>query len=212
VQQGQSVSVKSLARDMKDAMKMIFSDSCLRLFVPCALLLNLLGAGPLTLTLPFVLEKGFTVDMYGYLMAVWTAASLVGVVALGVVKLSPKGRFRVMALGFTLSVVFFVLTYLSRQFLPLCIWASFASITNCAGNTIFNASLMLALPEDNRGAILGFIQSASIGGTAISAVIYGVLGDIFPLYIIFAVGNLISLAPMLYLCFHPRTKEFVLNH
>ena len=212
VQQGQSVSVKSLARDMKDAMKMIFSDSCLRLFVPCALLLNLLGAGPLTLTLPFVLEKGFTVDMYGYLMAVWTAASLVGVVALGIVKLSPKGRFRVMALGFTLSVVFFVLTYLSRQFLPLCIWASFASIANCAGNTIFNASLMLALPEDNRGAILGFIQSASIGGTAISAVIYGVLGDIFPLYIIFAVGNLISLAPMLYLCFHPRTKEFVLNH
>jgi MFS family permease len=212
VQQGQRVSVKSLARDMKDAMKMIFSDSCLRLFVPCALLLNLLGAGPLTLTLPFVLEKGFTVDMYGYLMAVWTAASLVGVVALGIVKLSPKGRFRVMALGFTLSVVFFVLTYLSRQFLPLCIWASFASITNCAGNTIFNASLMLALPEDNRGAILGFIQSASIGGTAISAVIYGVLGDIFPLYIIFAVGNLISLAPMLYLCFHPRTKEFVLNH
>jgi predicted MFS family arabinose efflux permease len=197
---------------MKDAMKMIFSDSCLRLFVPCALLLNLLGAGPLTLTLPFVLEKGFTVDMYGYLMAVWTAASLVGVVALGIVKLSPKGRFRVMALGFTLSVVFFVLTYLSRQFLPLCIWASLASITNCAGNTIFNASLMLALPEDNRGAILGFIQSASIGGTAISAVIYGVLGDIFPLYIIFAVGNLISLAPMLYLCFHPRTKEFVLNH
>jgi MFS family permease len=212
VQQGQSVSVKSLARDMKDAMKMIFSDSCLRLFVPCALLLNLLGAGPLTLTLPFVLEKGFTVDMYGYLMAVWTAASLVGVVALGIVKLSPKGRFRVMALGFTLSVVFFVLTYLSRQFLPLCIWASFASIANCAGNTIFNASLMLALPEDNRGAILGFIQSASIGGTAISAVIYGVLGDIFPLYIIFAVGNLISLAPMLYLCFHTRTKEFVLNH
>ena len=212
VQQGQSVSVKSLARDMKDAMKMIFSDSCLRLFVPCALLLNLLGAGPLTLTLPFVLEKGFSVDMYGYLMAVWTAASLVGVVALGIVKLSPKGRFRVMALGFTLSVVFFVLTYLSRQFLPLCIWASFASITNCAGNTIFNASLMLALPEDNRGAILGFIQSASIGGTAISAVIYGVLGDIFPLYIIFAVGNLISLVPMLYLCFHPRTKEFVLNH
>ena len=212
VQQGQRVSVKSLARDMKDAMKMIFSDSCLRLFVPCALLLNLLGAGPLTLTLPFVLEKGFTVDMYGYLMAVWTAASLVGVVALGIVKLSPKGRFRVMALGFTLSVVFFVLTYLSRQFLPLCIWASFASIANCAGNTIFNASLMLALPEDNRGAILGFIQSASIGGTAISAVIYGVLGDIFPLYIIFAVGNLISLAPMLYLCFHPRTKEFVLNH
>ena len=212
VQQGDPVSVSSIWRDSKEAVKMIFSDGCLRLFVPCALILNLLSAGPLTLTLPFIREKGFTVDMYGYLMAVWTAASLVCVVALGIVKLKPKGRFWVMAIGFVLSVVFFILTYLSRQFAPMCVMAFLASFANCAGNTVFNASLMLALPEENRGAILGFIQSASIGGTAISAVIYGVLGDIFPLYLIFAIGSLISLAPMLYLCFHPRTKEFVLNH
>ena len=83
---------------------------------------------------------------------------------------------------------------------------------NCAGNTVFNASLMLALPEENRGAILGFIQSASVGGTALSAVLYGVLGDAFPMYVVFAVGNAISLIPMLYMCLHPRTKEFVLNH
>ena len=61
-------------------------------------------------------------------------------------------------------------------------------------------------------AILGFIQSASVGGTALSAVIYGLLGDVLPLYLVFTVGNLLSLAPMLYLCFNSRTKEFVLNH
>jgi predicted MFS family arabinose efflux permease len=191
---------------------MIFSDPCLRLFVPCALILNLLGAGPLTLVLPFCMEKGFTVDMYGYLMAIWTAASLVCVLVLGVVKLKSKTRFWVMAVGFASSVLFFGLTYLSKQFVPLCIMAFFASFANCAGNTIFNASLMLALPEENRGAILGFIQSASVGGTALSAVIYGVLGDVFPLYLVFTVGNLLALAPMLYMCFHPRTKEFILNH
>ena len=90
--------------------------------------------------------------------------------------------------------------------------AFLASFANCAGNTIFSASLMLALPEENRGAILGFIQSASVGGTALSAVVYGVLGDVLPLYLVFTAGNLLSLAPMLYLCFNPRTKEFVLNH
>ena len=191
---------------------MIFSDKCLRLFVPSALILNLLSSGPLTLVLPFCMEKGFTVDMYGYLMAVWTAASLICVLILGVVKLSPRLRFWTMALGFTSSVAFFGLVYLSRQFLPMCIAAVLASIANGAGNTIFNASLMLALPEENRGAILGFIQSASTGGTALSAVIYGVLGDFFPLYLVFTVGNLISLVPMLYMCFHPRTREFVLKH
>ena len=117
-----------------------------------------------------------------------------------------------MAVSFASSVVFFTLLYLSKEFIPLSIMAFFASFANCAGNTIFNASLMLALPEENRGAILGFIQSASVGGTALSAVIYGALGDVFPLYLVFAAGNLISLAPMLYLCFNPKTKRFVLEH
>jgi len=212
LQQGAQVSAMSILRDSKEAVRTIFSDKCLRLFVPCSLILNLLGAGPLTLVLPFCMEKGFTVDMYGYLMAIWTAASLICVLVLGIVKLEPKTRFWVLALGFTGSILFFGLTYLSKQFVPLCIMAFLASFTNCAGNTIFNASLMLALPEENRGAILGFIQSASIGGTALSAVIYGVLGDVLPLYLVFSVGNLLSLAPMLYLCFNPRTKEFVINH
>lgn len=212
VQQGERVSVQSILRDTKDAIRMIFADRCLRLFVPCVLLLNLLSAGPLALVLPFCLEKGFTVDMYGYLMAVWTAASLISVLVLGVVKLEAKARYWVMAIGFTSSVLFFGLTYIATQFVPLCIMAFLASFVNSAGNTVFNASLMLALPKENRGAIIGFIQSASVGGTALSAVIYGVLGDVMPLYIVFTVGNLLSLVPMLYLCFHPRTKEFVLNH
>ena len=212
VQQGAQVTVKSIMKDSADAVRAIFSDKCLQLFVPCVLLLNLLTAGPLALVLPFCMEKGFTVDMYGYLMAIYTAASLICVLVLGVVKLEPNTRFWVLAAGFTSSVLFFGLTYISKQFVPLCIMAFLASFSNCAGNTIFNASLMLALPEENRGAILGFIQSASVGGTALSAVIYGVLGDVLPLYLVFTVGNLLSLAPMLYLCFHPRTREFVLNH
>ena len=212
VQQGTPVSAKGILQDTKAAVKTIFSEPCLRLFVPCALILNLLGAGPLTLVLPFCMEKGFTVDMYGYLMSVWTAASLICVVLLGIVKLKPKARFWVMAVGFSASGVFLILAYLSSHFLPMCVLVFLGAFLNCAGNTVFNASLMLALPEENRGAILGFIQSASVGGTALSAVLYGVLGDIFPLYLVFAVGSAISLAPMLYMCLHPRTREFVLTH
>ena len=212
VQQGTPVSVKSILRDSKTAVTTIFSDKCLQLFVPCALILNLLAAGPFTLILPFCMEKGFTVDMYGYLMSVYTAASALCVLILSVVKLSPKARLWALALGFSSSVVFFTLAYSSSHFLPMCIMTCFAAFANCAGNTIFNASLMLMLPEENRGSILGFIQSASVGGSALSAVIYGVLGDVFPLYLVFVIGNIISLAPMLYMCFHPRTKAFILEH
>ena len=212
VQQGAPVSVKGILRDSKAAVKMIFSEPCLRIFVPFALILNLLSAGAFTLMLPFTLEKGFAVDMYGYLMTVWTAASLLCVTFLGVIKLKPKARFWIMAIGFSAAEVFLIMGYLSVDFLTLCIFAFVGGFLNCAGNTVFNASLMLALPEENRGAILGFIQSASVGGTALSAVIYGLLGDVFPLYLVFVVGCLLSLGPMLYMCFHPKVKEFVLTH
>ena len=212
VQQGMQISVKSILRDSRNAVKAIFSDPCLRIFIPCALILNLLGTGPMTLTLPFCLEKGFSVDMYGYLMSIWTAASLVCVIVLGIVKLTPKLRFWIMSVGFTGSVLFFILAYLSKNFVPLCIFAALASIANCAGNSIFSASMMLALPEENRGAILGFVQSSTVCGSALSAVFYGILGEFFPLYIVFVAGNAISIIPMVYLCFHRNVKEFILKH
>ena len=212
VQQGIPVTVKGILQDSGKAIRTIVSDRFLSLFVPCALILNLLSAGSFALILPFCLEKGFTVEKYGYLVSIFTVAQLLCVVILGTVKLTPKARFWVQALGFSCSEVFFLLTYLSRGFVPMCILAFLAGFLNCAGNTVFNAALMLALPEENRSAILGFIQSASVGGTALSAVIYGFLGDVFPLYLVFAVGSAISLGPMLYMSFHPKTKEFVLEH
>lgn len=212
VQQGVPVSGRGLLRDMGAAVKMIFSDTCLRIFVPFALILNLLGAGPLTLVLPFCMEKGFTVDMYGYIMSIYTVGSLVCVLLLGVLKLKPATRFWVMALGFSGSVLFFTLAWMGQSFWSVCVFAFLAAFLNSAGNSVFNASLMLALPEENRGAILGFMQSASTGGTAISAVIYGLLGDMFPLYLVFTIGSVLSLVPMLYLCFAPETRRFIKEH
>ena len=212
LQQGEPVTVKRVLQDSKNAISTIFSDRFMRLFIPCVLILNLLGTGPIALALPFCMEKGFSVDMYGYLVSVYTVATLLGVVLLGAVKLKPKARFWAMALGFSCSVPFYVLVFLSDQFVPMCIFAFIASFLNCVGNTVFSASLMLALPEENRSAILGFISSASVGGSALSTLLYGLIGDVFPLYLVFAAGNLISLAPMLYLCFHSKTREFVLEH
>lgn len=212
VQQGTQVTVKGVMKDMKSAVQTIFSDDCLRLFVPCALLLNLLAGGQTTLMLPFCLEKGFSVDMYGYLMSVMTAGSLLCVLILGIVKLSPKARFWTMTLSFSFFILFCLATFFSTQFIPMCVFAFLASLTNAAGNAVFNAAMMLALPEKNRSAILGFVQSACCGGTALSAVIYGVLGDVFPLYLVFAAGNILALIPMLYVCLNRHTKAFILTH
>ena len=212
VQQGARVTVSGIFRDFGLAIREIFGNRFLRLFVPCALILNLLGAGPMTLMLPFCLEKGFTVDMYGYLMSVETAASLICVSLLGIIKLKPKARYYMMAVGFLVSIPIYILAYLSKQYIPVCILFFLGAFTNCMGNAVFNASLMLALPEENRGAILGFISAASTGGCALSALIFGVLGDIFPLYLVFVAGSLLTIQPMLYLGLHRRTREFIISN
>lgn len=212
VQQGTPVTVKGVLHDTGIGVKTVFGDPALKIFVPFALLLNFLAGGVFSLMLPFCLERGFSVESYGYLMTVGTVASLCCVVLLGAVKLKPNQRFWVMAVGFIGSVIVLTAAYLTPVFIPLCTLTFIGMFLNCAGNTIFNASLMLALPEENRGAILGFIQAASVGGTALSAVAYGFLGDIFPLYLVFVGGGILSLAPMIYMCLHPKVKEFVLQH
>lgn len=212
VQQGAKVTVSGILRDFGLAIREIFGNRFLQLFVPCALILNLLGAGPMTLMLPFCLEKGFTVDMYGYLMSVETAASLICVSLLGIIKLKPKARYYMMAAGFLISIPIYILAYLSRHYILMCVLFFLGAFTNCMGNAVFNASLMLALPDENRGAIIGFVSAASTGGCALSAVIFGVLGDVFPLYLVFVAGNLLTIPPMLYLGLHKNTREFIISN
>ena len=207
--QGEAVSVKGVLTDSKTALKTIISDSSLRIFVPCALIINFLAAGQFSLMLPFTIEKGFELEQYGLLMSVTTVASLACVILLGTVKFKPKARFWMMAIGFTSAEVFMILAYHCTEFIPMCIMLFIGSFLNCAGNTIFNASLMLALPESNRGGILGLISSASVGGTALSSIAYGFLGEFFPLYIVFTAGTALSLAPMLYMCFNRKVKDFI---
>lgn len=209
--QGEKVSLGGILSDAKSAIKIVFENSCLRIFIPCAILLNFLAAGPFTLMLPFTIEKGFELGQYGILMSITTVASLLCVILLGTIKLNSKAKYWIMALGFSISVVCWIFAYQSTNFVSVCIWMFLGAFLNCAGNTVFSASMMLALPEGNRGAILGFFSAATTGGTAFSALTYGFLGDIFPLYVIFTIGSLLSLVPMMFMCFNYNIKKFILE-
>lgn len=210
--QGEKVSVKGVLKDFRLGLREILRNRFLKLFIPCAIAVNFLGAGPANLMLPFVLEKGFTVDMYGYLMSVETAASLLCVCLLGVVKLNPQMRYLSLAVGFLSSVGFSIGAYMTGNYSVMCVMQFLSCFANTLGNGIFNASMMLALPEENRGAILGFVSAASTGGSALSAVVYGVICDIFPLYLTFAAGSVLSIIPLICLCLHKDTRTFILTH
>ena len=210
--QGEKVTIYGILKDFKAAAIGFLQNRFLKIFIPCAMLLNLLGSGASSLMLPFVLEKGFTVEMYGYLMSVETAASLICVFLLGIFKMNKKTRYYMMAAGFIASSFFYILSFMSTNFVWMCIWMFIGCFANCIGNSVFNATVILAMPEESRASMLGLLSSASMGGCALSAVIFGVLGEVFPLYIIFVAGNVLSIPPMIWMCLHKNTKEFILEH
>lgn len=210
--QGEKVTLYGILKDFKVAAIGFLQNRFLKIFIPCAMLLNLLGSGASSLMLPFVLEKGFTVEMYGYLMSVETAASLICVFLLGIFKMNKKTRYYMMAAGFIASSFFYILSFMSTNFIWMCIWMFAGCFANCIGNSVFNATVILAMPEESRASMLGLLSSASMGGCALSAVIFGVLGEVFPLYIIFVAGNVLSIPPMIWMCLHKNTKEFILEH
>ena len=210
--QGEPVTVRGLGKDFKVAVLEIARNPFLRLFVPGALLLNFLISGAYTLMLPFVLDKGFTVEAYGYLMSIMTAASLICVVIMGTVKFKPVTRYYLMAAGFLSQDLFYLAAFLSESYGLLACMMFLGSLANMLGNSIFNASLLLSLPEDKRGALLGLISAATTGGCALSAVVYGLVCDIFPMVPVFVTGCFLSLAPMAYICFHKEVKKFIATH
>lgn len=210
--QGEAVTLRGVFSDFGSGLKAIGKNPFLRMSIPCCLLTNLLSGGVLSLMLPFVMEKGFTVDMYGYLMAVQTAASFVCISLLGIIRLTPKQRFFAVGAGFLMDIVFCVLYFSAKNFTLLCVLAFIANFGNTLGNGIFNASLSLALPEDNRGGILGLFSAGVTGGIALSAVIYGIFCDIFPIYLVFTVGTLLSAIPLILMFGYKATREFIMEH
>lgn len=212
VQQGEKVTVSSLMHDLKVAGMTIFKDPFLKMFIPAALILNLIGAGSTGQMLPFVLNKGFSVDFYGLLMAVDTAGSLACVMLLSVLNLKNRTRYYLMGGGFILSSVVYAFAYLCTDRILMMVLFFIGCFMNVLGNSVFNASLKLALPDENRGAIIGFIQTFSQGGCALSALAYGFLCESFNITIVFVIGTLMTIIPSGLVCFNPATKKFIETH
>lgn len=206
------LSFKKVWQDMQKGINIIIKDHNLNFFIPYALIINFLGSGAMALMMPYLLDKGFDIAQYGYAMGIMTIASLLGTVILSVLKITPKQRYQILSFGFIFSIIFFEIAYLCHDRYLIMIMLGLGTLGNALANAIFNASLMLALPQDNRGAVLGLATSGSIGGSALSSMIYGILGDIFSLQLVFVISNTITIIPLYLLCVSKITKAFILNH
>ena len=99
--------------------------------------------------------------------------------------------------------------YMGRGFFMISSLFFLGDVCSVVSNAIFNAAMILSIPHDKRGVILGFISACSTGGMALSAVVYGLLAELVPLSYLGIAGNLLSLIPFIVLGRDPKVKEFV---
>jgi MFS transporter, DHA3 family, macrolide efflux protein len=204
---GSAISVGQIVADIKEGALATYHDKSLRFLMSGALLLNFLASGMFSIMLPFVYLKGFDIVQYGYLMSVFSLAGLVSMTVTGVVQFSYKQRYLIMAMGFIFGNLMFIAGYLMNNFYLLAVMFFLANFLNTMANAVLNSVLILAIPADKRGMIIGFVMTASTGGMAMSSLMYGFLAEYIPITVLAIGGLSLAAIPMLWLTLDHRMKD-----
>ena len=204
---GTKIEVAQIVADIKEGALATWHDKSLRFLMSGALLLNFLVSGMFSIMLPFVYSKGFDIVQYGLLMSVFSLSGVVSMMVTGIVQFTYKQRYWVMAIGFIVSNFMFILGYLMGNFYWLAIMFFFANFLNTMANAVLNSVLILAIPADKRGMIIGFVMTASTGGVALSSLAYGFFAEYIPMTVLAIIGLSLAMIPMLWLTLDRRMKN-----
>ncbi len=194
--QGTKVNFGGVVRDVKEGFLAMVTTRGLNTTMFIAFPLNFLLSGVFALLLVMCTEKGFTIEQYGFIMALYSVGGLFGSMVVATFKVPSEKRMKHVKLTLTLQILLEMLAFLSGNIYLFTALLFIAGFLNAYFNTIMNAMLIMLIPEDKRASILGFMTTFSTGGSALSALVYGFLGEIFLLSHV-AVGGVILCIPVL---------------
>ncbi len=185
------LSIKTIIKDVFYGGKLSITLPLLNGFMLTSILCNVLGSGIQAMLLPLSLTKGLTLEEYGIFLSGISAVGIVASFVIGVLKMMRVSKFNVMIYMFVLSHAFIIgsMAFSNKWlYMGLFILSTFANIM---ANSIFNASFMIAIPQENRATIFGFMASCGSLGAALSTMIYGFLGEYISLTVVTVIGSLL---------------------
>ncbi|MDP2814680.1 MAG: MFS transporter [Erysipelotrichaceae bacterium] len=204
---GTKIHVAQIVADIKEGAVATYNDKSLRFLMSGALLLNFLISGMFSIMLPFVYSKGFDIVQYGLLMSVFSLSGVVSMMITGIVQFSYKQRYRVMVFGFIVGNSLFLIGYLMGNFYWLAMIFFLANSLITMANAVLNSVLILAIPADKRGMIIGFVMTASTGGVAMSSLAYGFFAEHISMTVLAISGLSLAMIPIVWLTLDRRMKD-----
>ena len=196
VQQGRHTPLA----DMKQGITAVMTTPALKVIVISCIAINTLSSGSGRMMMAFCLQQGLSVEQYGAVMSLGSAAAVISGVMLSAVNLKPQTKHRIMSAGFISACLFSCMMCVFTGFAAVAVLYFVSVLANCLANAILTAAMMQAMPKDRRGTILGIVSAASTGAQAVSTLLYGFMGELLPLSVIYGACNLLALLPMTIQC------------
>lgn len=168
---------------------------------------------PIIVLLPFYVEDymGVSSDWYGYLLAVYSAGSLVGFLIAGSIKLSGKARLRWMILLLILQSAGHGLIGLVTQPMLVMVLAFVGGATNGFITIHITTILQLTTPTNIRGRVFGLLAMISGSLAPVAMGLAGVVADLvnqnIPLIYVVCGAAMVALSVMISLS--PEFHRFV---
>lgn len=204
--QATKINPKVILADIKEGASFVLTTPGLSTMMISALAINFFASGFYTLLIAFVLSKGLDMIQYGVIAASSSLGGLVGMLFISIYKIKPEHRYGVSIYSFIGSGVLMIIGISLGSYIYLIIFMFVAQLLNAIGNALLNAAFILYTPQEKRGMITGFVSSASIGGSAFSALLYGLLGEVISLSVLGIFGNLLAVIPFIIILMDKNTR------
>lgn len=188
--------MKTIVSDIKEGITYFRNDKGLLKFALCCILGNFFVSGFFNLLLPYCLQNNMSTEQYGYLGAFISAGSLIGTLLPAMTDIYQKRPMRYVVMGLIIFTVAGTAAVYTASYLPTAVLFFICFIANGFSNGILNGLLIMMMPEDKRGMMMGMFMTAVMIGNALSSLVYGVLGDLIPLKVLGTLAFMLVLIPI----------------
>ena len=205
----QKITIKSVLFDLLNGAKLSFTLEGLNLLLICSIIANFFGAGYLELLIPISFLKGLNEVQYGLFTMATTAAALLAAFSLSIFNIPTKYKMNLFIASFVFAGLFTIFGFLGNGFYRFTIFFFIGEFFSVVGNTLLSATLMIAAPENKRATIFGFLSAFSIGGMALSTLMYGFLSNYFSIIQISIIGTILSTVSLIPLFTSSKVESLI---
>lgn len=161
-----------------DGCKMIIKNKEIAFITKIYVLMVLGMIGTNAVLITFVINAGYSIEQYGYLLSFLSLAGVLSAILLSIKKISIKTQLKLIIIGLLLGMIFYIIGFNTKGFILLTLFLSFGELFFGVGFSILDAIFVIIIPEENRGLTLGFISTICTLASIISNMLYGFLSEL----------------------------------